>query len=104
MDFNYFIPFSEENEQKFLKDEKSRKQIIDNSHIFSINEEGSRIIQKIYNDYPKDREAIFNKIYPNILDISKSEKGNYCKKIIPFIFLIKYFRYIKIRIFSPNNH
>ena len=82
MDFNYFIPFSEENEQKFLKDEKSRKQIIDNSHIFSINEEGSRIIHKIYNDYPKDREAIFNKIYPNILDISKSEKGNYLVQII----------------------
>ena len=83
-DNNFIIPFEEiMNEKSSIDDQKARKLIIENASIFAVNEEGSKAIQKIYNDYPIDRDAIFNKIFPDILNLSKTEKGNYViQKII----------------------
>ena len=110
MDLNNFISFSEEDGEKFLKDENLRKQIIENTLIFLNSENGSKIIQKIYNDYPLNREEIFNKIYPYILDITKSDKGNYLiQKIIESDVseqkkIIKIFNKIKAHILELSIH
>ena len=83
-DNNFIISLEEIfKEKNSIEDQNFRKTVIENASIFAVNEEGSKIIQKIYNDYPIDRDAIFNKIFPNILNLSITEKGNYViQKII----------------------
>ena len=81
---NFILPFEGiPREDLNLNDENVRKSFIDASLRFAVDEDGSKAIQKIYKEYPVNRDAIFNKIISNVLDLSKSEKGNYLlQKII----------------------